>query len=291
MGNSDIIWDGIEADDWRILHADIKEAREDSLWSGTEFRVSFEGGRSVVDFVSDILIDTQIDITAFLGEELWMEGRTEEILLSIFFGMMKRADPFTSPSVLFFVIKRATGKHFELSLADGVSGFWEPDIGRVLSIPKVSGYTRLCLKIFDNIFKDRAGIVDRVADNGFNREVEFGLDEFEDGEEHNRIVDIGWFCDMPDGEFFFGVDDDMISEAPEVADLFLIRSGKDNHDTEPCIGRAFWDMRFWEAVFDIGFEIIFFNTGRDRARIDGEIFACNDTEADEVVDELESDFL
>jgi len=113
-----------------------------------------------------------------------------------------------------------------------------------LSIPRVAGYTRLCLKIFDNIFKDRAGIVDSIGDNCFYREVKFILDEFEDRAEHNRIVDIGWFCDMPDGEFFFGVDDDMISEAPEVADLFLIRFREDNHDTEPCIGRAFRDMGF-----------------------------------------------
>jgi len=104
-----------------------------------------------------------------------------------------------------------------------------------LSIPRVSGYTRFCLKIFDNIFKDRAGIVSRIANNSFYREVEFILDELEDRAEDNRIVDIGWFCDMPDGEFFFGVDDDMISEAPEVADLFLIRFREDNHDTEPCI--------------------------------------------------------
>ncbi len=104
-----------------------------------------------------------------------------------------------------------------------------------MSIPRVSGYTRLCLKIFDNIFKDRAGIVGRIADNSFYREVEFILDELEDREKHNRVVDIGWFCDVPDGEFFFSVDDDMISESPEVADLFFIRLRESNHGAEPCI--------------------------------------------------------
>lgn len=220
-----------------------------------------------------------------------MERRTEKILAGHFFGMMERTDPFAAPSMLFFVVEWATGEHFELSLADGVSGFWELDIWRILSIPRVSGYTRHGLKIFDNIIKDRAGIIDGISDNRFYWEVEFILDEFEDGEEHNRIVDIGWFCDVPEGEFFFGVDDDMISEAPEVADLFLIRFREDNHDTEPCIGRSFGDMGFSETVSDIGFEIIFFNPSRDRAGINGEIFACNDTEVNEVVDELESDFL
>jgi len=37
MSNGDIIWDGFEASDGWILHTDIEESGEDSLWSGTQF--------------------------------------------------------------------------------------------------------------------------------------------------------------------------------------------------------------------------------------------------------------
>ena len=33
MSNGDIIWDGFEADDRRILHTDTQESGEDSFWS------------------------------------------------------------------------------------------------------------------------------------------------------------------------------------------------------------------------------------------------------------------
>lgn len=66
--------------------------------------------------------------------------------------------------------------------------------------------------------------------------MKFLLEELEEGKEHDRFMDIGWFCEMPEREFFFGVDDDMISEAPEEADLFFIWFWEDNHGTEPGIG-------------------------------------------------------
>lgn len=70
MSDSDIVWDSINTDDRRILHADTEEAREDSLWSRAKFKVGLEGGGSVVDFASDVMVDTDIEIATLLGEEL-----------------------------------------------------------------------------------------------------------------------------------------------------------------------------------------------------------------------------
>ena len=69
MGNGDIIWDSLKADDRRILHTDIKESWEDSLWSGTEFKVRFEGLRAIIDFASDVIVCADVGVTPFLGEE------------------------------------------------------------------------------------------------------------------------------------------------------------------------------------------------------------------------------
>ena len=68
MSDSGIIWDGIKADDGKILHAE--ESWEGSLWSRAEFRVNLEGGGTVVYSASDVLIGMYIGIEPFVRRTL-----------------------------------------------------------------------------------------------------------------------------------------------------------------------------------------------------------------------------
>ena len=54
-------------------------------------------------------------------EVFGVKGRADDKLTFVLLGMMKRSDPFSSPSVLFFVIESAVEDHFKAGITDGIS--------------------------------------------------------------------------------------------------------------------------------------------------------------------------
>lgn len=79
MSNSAVIPGGIYSDHGWVLHGDGEQPREDSLYRGPFFIELFEGITSIVDLLSDAGGETNQDVTSFLGDELGMSSRAEEM--------------------------------------------------------------------------------------------------------------------------------------------------------------------------------------------------------------------
>lgn len=141
----------------------------------------------IVDVFSDIIIDSFISIAPFLREEFGVINRADNILVLIFFRVMQGADPFVTPSILFFIIKDTSGEHFQIGLTDSIAAFRISGLFFIVGSLCISGIdrdSRFSMEGIDDIIEDRCCIIDAITHDSFNVKMEFMLEKVEDRNKH-----------------------------------------------------------------------------------------------------------
>ena len=103
-------------------------------------------------------------------------------------------------------------------------------------------------------------------------------------------MDIGRLGNMPDGQFLLSVNNDVISVPPEVG-YFFSWSREGNHNPKTCIIITFADTIFIKSILYVSLKVVFLYSRDDGTGIDGEVVTWNDFECDELMNQIDADFL
>ena len=113
------------------------------------------------------------------AERYWIDilQTDSDIRFLNLFRMMHWTDPFVSPSVLGFVVEDTSGEHFEVCIADSISGFRISDFGSVggLSTSWIDGDSGFSLEGVEDVFEDSSRVVNAIGHDRFDVKIELLL--------------------------------------------------------------------------------------------------------------------
>lgn len=228
MSNGTIVLDCQPSNDRRILHSNGEKPGEDSFHSGTFLKKFFKSFASIVDLFADAWGQTDRNIASFLGDKFGMSGGAKKIALPLLAEMNGAAihevsDPRPLMGGFSFPIHREIGLAVDIISFKGIRG-----CGFASGVARDDG---LGFEIFDNETEDVFRIIDGVSAHGFDGEGESFFCFLEHGDRLMDFTDIGGMSNLPERDLLLSIGHNVISIAPEVADLSFERLGEMDQDS------------------------------------------------------------
>jgi len=270
MSDRAIVSDRFQTDHRWILHGNGKKSRKDPLDGSSFLMEGFEGLASIVDTLADTRGQTDQGITPLLGDELGMGSRAEEMALS-FLSEVNGAAILEVGDSLLFELHLPLSVHREIGLAVNVIPF--DAIGVWLLGSRIARDDGLGFEPFDDEAKDILCVIDGISTHGFDGERESLLRVLEHGDGLMDFTHISGVCSFPEGDFLFGIGDDVISVAPEIPDLLLEGLREMDQEAQSSIGVSFGSSSFIESVGGAGgFEVVLPHLRKDRTGVHNKVF-------------------
>ena len=147
------------------------------------------------------------------------------------------------------------------------------------------------MEILDNEAEDLFGVIECIPTYNLDGKRESFFDDLEHGDGLMDFADIGRMGDFPDGQFFLGINDDVIAVAPEISDLFFGRGREISHHAQSGIGVSFEDSGFLKAFGGGGFQVILPHFRQDGTGVHDQMLASNQSFFEKSFHQLNSNIL